>query len=117
MQEEAFVLGKRIVTLRRTTEWIETVVLGYNRLVGLDDVGEVVKGVVAAIEGRPLPVLDLARSPLGDGQAGRHAAEILQTLLESIIEKWRGDVFKITVLTKGRGVMYLCVSRRTAFLQ
>jgi len=63
VQEEAFVLGKRIVTLRRTTEWIETVVLGYNQLVGLDDVGEAVKGVVAAIEERPLPVLDLARSP------------------------------------------------------
>ncbi len=105
------------MTLRRTTEWIETVVLGYNQLVGLDDVGEVVKGVVAAIEERPLPVLDLARSPLGDGRAGRHVAEILQTLSESSIEKWRGDVFKIPVLTKGRGVMYLCVFRRTAFLQ
>jgi len=92
------------VTLRRTTEWIETVVLGwYNQLVGLDDVGEVVKGVVAAIEGRPLPVLDLARSPLGDGRAGRRVAEILQTLLECGIEKWRGDVFKIPIFDKRGG--------------
>jgi UDP-N-acetylglucosamine 2-epimerase (non-hydrolysing) len=110
VQVEAFVLGKRIVTLRRTTEWIETVVLGYNQLVGLDDVGEVVKGVVAAVEGASLPVPDLTRSPLGDGRAGRRVAKILQTLLESGIEKWRGDVFKIPFLTKEGGDESLCFS-------
>jgi UDP-N-acetylglucosamine 2-epimerase (non-hydrolysing) len=109
VQEEAFVLGKRIVTLRRTTEWIETVVLGYNQLVGLDDVGEVVKGVVAAIEGRPLPVPDLIMSPLGDGRAGRRVAKILQTLLESGIER-RRDEFKIPILTKEGSDVSLCFS-------
>jgi hypothetical protein len=56
-----------------------------------------------AVEGASLPVPDLTRSPLGDGRAGRRVAKILQTLLESGIEKWRGDVFKIPILTKEGG--------------
>ncbi|MGC9123880.1 MAG: UDP-N-acetylglucosamine 2-epimerase, partial [Thermoplasmata archaeon] len=32
VQEEAFVLGKPIITLRKTTEWPETVIAGYNVL-------------------------------------------------------------------------------------
>jgi UDP-GlcNAc3NAcA epimerase len=63
MQKEAYVLGVPCVTLRDTTEWVETVALGWNVLAGT--------GRDAILEGvrRPLPAGP--RPPVyGDSRAG-----------------------------------------------
>lgn len=62
MQKEAFVLGVPCVTLRDTTEWVETVELGWNVLAGTD------RGAILAGIGRPEPTGP--RMPVyGDGRA------------------------------------------------
>jgi UDP-GlcNAc3NAcA epimerase len=75
LQKEAYLAGVPCVTLREQTEWVETVEVGWNRLVGLDS-----ERALEAIEQlgerrgaeRPDPAL------YGDGEAGsRVAAELL----------------------------------------
>jgi UDP-N-acetylglucosamine 2-epimerase len=64
VQKEAYLLGTPCVTLRDTTEWVETVELGWNVLVGLDR-----DAALAALEREP---------PAGDPPelyGGGHAAE------------------------------------------
>jgi UDP-N-acetylglucosamine 2-epimerase (non-hydrolysing)/UDP-GlcNAc3NAcA epimerase len=74
LQKEAYLAGVPCVTLRESTEWVETVESGWNRLVGLDP-----DRVLAALDelterrGRERP----EQSLYGDGEAGRRVVEEL----------------------------------------
>jgi UDP-GlcNAc3NAcA epimerase len=72
VQKEAYLAGVPCVTLRSTTEWTETVDVGWNTLVDLD-----AEAAVAALA-RPLPN---ERPPLyGDGRAGERVVEALRRM-------------------------------------
>jgi UDP-N-acetylglucosamine 2-epimerase len=72
IQKEAYLAGVPCVTLRDTTEWVETVQTGWNVLVDLD-----ADAAVAALQ-RPLP--DGRPELYGDGRAGERAVAELAAL-------------------------------------
>jgi UDP-N-acetylglucosamine 2-epimerase (non-hydrolysing)/UDP-GlcNAc3NAcA epimerase len=69
LQKEAYLAGVKCVTLRPSTEWTETVELGWNELVDLD------RDAALAALARELP----AERPqlYGDGHAGEHVLSAL----------------------------------------
>lgn len=71
LQKEAYVLGKRCITLRDETEWTELVEIQANRLVGADPVK-----IRAAFDwaDQSLPERELI---YGDGRAGERIVELL----------------------------------------
>lgn len=71
MQKEAYFLGVPCVTLREETEWVETVELGWNRLVGSDP--DAIASAVSTLE-RPAERPDV----YGDG----HAADAIVRVVE-----------------------------------
>ena len=70
VQKEAYWYGVPCVTLRTTTEWTETVEVGWNRLTG-DDPDLIVSSVVDAGPAPAHPQL------YGDGNAAERIAETL----------------------------------------
>lgn len=75
VQKEAYLAGVPCVTMRSTTEWVETVQTGWNELVDLD-AGK----ALAALE-RPLP--DERPQLYGDGRAGERVVAALSSHLGS----------------------------------
>jgi UDP-GlcNAc3NAcA epimerase len=73
VQKEAYWYGVPCVTLRTTTEWVETVSAGWNRLVGTDP-GSIVAAVREAAPGAERPLL------YGDGNAAAKIADLLSTM-------------------------------------
>ena len=77
VQQEAFLAGKPLLTFRKTTEWVETVLLGYNRVTDIrpELVYSAVDSVLnEAMKASPPPVY-------GDGRSGRRVARILSLLI------------------------------------
>lgn len=76
IQKEAFFAGVPCITLRRETEWPETVEDGWNTLVGADP------GAILAALQAPEPAKPRGNH-FGDGHAARHAVEALEAWQEA----------------------------------
>ena len=78
LQKEAYWLGVPCVTLRDETEWVETVQLGWNTLVGAhtDRIVDAVRTVVGPPERPPL---------YGDGAASMHCESLIRDLVAAIV--------------------------------
>jgi len=75
IQKEAFLLRIPCVTLRDNTEWIETVELGGNILVGADK-NKILKGVTLMLDKQPKNI----KNPFGDGKASERIIDVLSIL-------------------------------------
>ena len=80
LQKEAYWYGVPCVTLRPSTEWVDTVSAGANRLVD-DDPAALAKAVAEARMPQERPQL------YGDGKASTRIADLLSTLFSSMIER------------------------------
>jgi UDP-N-acetylglucosamine 2-epimerase len=75
VQKEAYWYAVPCVTLRTSSEWVETIELGWNRLVG-DDTELIVEAAAQAGPGATHPPL------YGDGHAAERVADLLCTMRE-----------------------------------
>ncbi len=72
LQKEAYWLGTPCITLRDETEWVETVALGWNRLVSAD-AAAVAEAILAASPAGDRPPV------YGSGDAARQILGVLAT--------------------------------------
>lgn len=79
LQKEAFYLGRPCVTAREETEWVETVELGWNRLVGADP-AMMRAACQAFLESPPSRSRE---GVYGDGHAGEKIAAVLVNSLRA----------------------------------
>jgi UDP-N-acetylglucosamine 2-epimerase len=79
LQKEAYFLGVPCVTLRRETEWPETLAGGWNRLAGSDPAA-----ILSAVR-RPPPAPPPDLAPFGNGRA----AERISAALERLVAGWQ----------------------------
>jgi UDP-N-acetylglucosamine 2-epimerase len=78
VQKEAYWLGVPCITLRDETEWVETVMVGWNRLAGADP--DCIRQLVHTFYPPALrPIL------YGDGYAAERCVEILSTEVKSFL--------------------------------
>jgi UDP-GlcNAc3NAcA epimerase len=84
VQKEAYLAGVPCITLRSTTEWVETVDSGWNTLVDLD-----IERVLSALA-RPFP----QNHPqlYGDGKAAERCVAAIGTLTSGAGGEWPSDV-------------------------
>jgi UDP-N-acetylglucosamine 2-epimerase len=81
LQKEAFVLGTPVVTMRRTTEWIETVKCGWNIITNCNK-EKILNGIRKFLDNKPEPVN--AVTLYGDGKASQRITNITKKFLEQI---------------------------------
>lgn len=74
LQKEAYFFGKKCVTLRKQTEWVELIEHGCNVLVGTD-FSKIIAGTNSMLASHP----DFSAKLYGDGQTGK---KIIDKLLE-----------------------------------
>jgi len=86
IQKEAFWLKTPCITLRENTEWVETVELGVNKLVGTDPV-RIFSSVKEVLnnESEIKRRIEKSPNPFGDGRASERIVEIVKrTLLDAL---------------------------------
>ena len=83
VQKEAFFYRVPCVTFRDTTEWVELVELGWNRLAPPTSVDEQLGAIEASFNA--LPITDL--QPYGTGKAAAQIAEILSQCAAASLDK------------------------------
>lgn len=110
IQKEVFQLGVPCITLRNSTEWIETVLLGRNVLVG-DDTSRIVKAFREAWN-RKLPKKTTpTTSPYGKGGGGK---KIVSTLIK-LYNTGKLKVPKTDFLESGMPVPFVARARADTY--
>ena len=80
LQKEAFWSGTPCITLRERTEWIETVDMGINILVGSDP-EKILNAIRYIDENYEEITMKFGQNPYGDGRAAKKIVEIIKSKL------------------------------------